>query len=447
MLADPDASTVGIFLNADARIAELLRQVQKLAGDSGVSAYLVGGPVRDYLLGAPIKDLDISVVGSAPSLAQKLADTLGGRLTVHPKFRTATVYLSEGGPPIGIDLVTARRETYSRPGALPDVQPGSIAEDLARRDFTVNAMAIPLCGDARDFVDPHQGRADLAAGAIRALHRNSFVDDPTRIFRAVRYEQRFGFRIDDDTLADMRSALAGGAMATVSGPRIDNELGRIINEPSPLPALRRATELGALAAIHPALPTMAHWDALADWSSVPPGAQPADREWPATWDAALFWTMTHDQVASLAMKNPYRTRRCRYVDLLKEGMPMLSADGLLPSEVCAFLDYPRPEGSAVYALTVALAFAEPVAAERIRRYLTEWQDLQPHLRGSDLLELGVPEGPAVGAALKALRKARLDGVTRTRRDEGAFVLQFVPPTESIPPSESTPPPESMPAST
>lgn len=404
----------------------VLDNARRLAGLAGIPAYLVGGPVRDHLLGAPVKDLDICVVGSAPSLAQKLAETLGGRLRVHPRFRTATVYLPGGLP--CVDLVTARRETYSRPGALPDVEPGSIADDLGRRDFTINAMAIPLCDDDRDLVDLHNGRADLEAGVIRTLHPQSFQDDPTRIFRAVRYEQRFGFRIDDATLTDMRSALDGGAMTTLSGPRIDNELGRLISERDPLPALRRATELGLLSAIHPAMPTMEHWDRLKGWSSVPPGAQPADREWPACWDAALFWTMTHDQVASLAMKNAYRTRRCRYVDLLKEGMPMLSADGLLPSEVCAFLDYPRPESSAVYALTVALAFAQPLAAERIRRYLTEWQDLQPHLRGSDLLELGVPEGPAVGEALKALRKARLDGVTRTRRDESTFVLQWAPPS-------------------
>ena len=430
MLAASDASTVGIFLDTDPRRQAVCDAVRRLAVDAGMAAYLVGGPVRDHLLGASVKDLDIAVVGSAPSLAQKLAEVLGGQLKVHPKFRTATVSLSQFPRcSISVDLVTARRETYSRPGALPDVEPGTIADDLGRRDFTINAMAIPLSGDDSDLVDPHNGRADLEAGIVRTLHRDSFVDDPTRMFRAVRYEQRFGFRIDDATLADMESALAGGAMATVSGPRIDNELGRLISERDPLPALRRATELGLLAAIHPAMPTMAHWDALDGWSSVPPGAQPADREWPATWDAALFWTMTHDQVASLAMKNPYRTRRCRYVDMLKEGMPMLSADGLLPSEVCAFLDYPRPEASAVYALTVALAFAEPVAAERIRRYLTEWQDLQPHLRGSDLLELGVPEGPAVGEALKALRKARLDGVTRTRQDEGTFVLQWVPPSK------------------
>lgn len=426
MQVPPDAPSVGIFLNIDARYAEVLGQVRKLAEGSGVAAYLVGGPVRDHLLGAQIKDLDIAVAGSAPSLAQKLADALGGRLTVHPRFRTATVWLPEARP--SVDLVTARRESYERPGALPDVEPGTIADDLWRRDFTLNAMAIPIYGDDAELVDPYGGRADLEAGVIRTLHGASFRDDPTRMFRAVRYEQRFGFRIDDATLADMRAALDGGAMATISGPRIGNELRRMISERAPLPALRRATELGLLAAIHPAMPAMEHWDRLEGWSSAPPGAQPADREWPASWAAALFWTLTQDQVASLALKNPMHTLRARYVDMLKEGLPMLEEDGLMPSEICSFLDYPRPEGSAVYALTVALAFAGPVAAERIRRYLTEWQHLQPHLRGSDLLELGVPEGPAVGEALAALRKARLDGVTRTRKDEGTFVLQWVPPS-------------------
>ena len=430
MLTAPDASTVGIFLNADPPIADLLRQVQKLAGDSGVSAYLVGGPVRDHLLGAPVKDLDVSIVGSAPSLAQKLADVLGGGLKVHPKFRTATVWLSRGmRRPIGVDLVTARRETYPRPGALPDVEPGAISDDLARRDFTINAMVIPRSGDHRDLVDPHGGRADLAAGVIRTLHRNSFVDDPTRMFRAVRYEQRLGFRIDDATLADMQSALDAGAMSTLSGPRIDNELGRIIREPAPLPALRRATELGLLAAIHPAMPTMAHWDTLDGWSSVPPGAEPADREWLLTWDAALFWTLNGEQVASLAMKNPERTRCARYVDLLKPRLPFLAVDGLTPSNVCALLENSASSSAMPFtqpaALTVALAFAEPTAAENIRRYMTEWQDVKPLLDGSDLLALGVPEGPAVGELLKALRKARLDRETRNRRDERFFVLRKV----------------------
>ena len=425
MTTAPDASTVGIFLNADTRIANTLRQVQKLAGDSSLPAYLVGGPVRDLLLGAPVNDLDISVVGSAPSLAHKLANTLGGRLTVHPRFRTAALWLPGN---ISVDLVTARRETYSRPGALPDVAPSSIADDLSRRDFTINAMAIPLCGDDRDLVDPCNGRADLKAGLIRTLHPQSFQDDPTRIFRAVRYEQRFGFRIDDSTLTDLQSALHGGAVATLSGPRIDRELRRIIREPAPLPALRRATSLGALAAIHPAMPTMDHWDALENWSSVPPGAEPANRSWPLCWDAALFWTLTADQVASLSFRNPARTRLARYIESLKENLPKLSALRLAPSHVCALLDDPSLDRNpfAIPALTVALAFAKPPAAERIRRYLTEWRDLRPRVDGLFLLQSGVPAGPAVGQALRALRIARLDGVANSRDDEVKLARQWAP---------------------
>ncbi len=424
MLAASDAFPVGIFLDAERHYSDLLGQVRKLAADSRVATYLVGGPVRDHLLGVPMHDLDIAVVGSAPALAQKLADSVGGRLTVHPRFGTATVRTPEGSR--AIDFVTARRETYARPGALPDVEPGTIIDDLGRRDFTINAMAIPIGGEDSALVDPHNGRADLDTGIIRTLHPNSFQDDPTRIFRAIRYEQRFGFRIADATLADIEAALGGGALGTISGPRIDNELGHMISEAAPLPALRRATELGALAAIHPSMPTAAHWDRLEGWSSVPPGAPADGRKWPACWDAALFWTLTADQVASSAMKNPYRTRRARYIDTLKHRLSDLTVQGLTPSEVCALLDDPSSENFEPYALTVALAFAEPEAAERIRRYLTEWRDVKPLLRGSDLLELGVPVGPGVGEALTALRKARLDGVTNSRRDERDLVLQWVP---------------------
>ena len=429
MLVAPDASTVGIFLDTDPRRQAVCDAVRRLAADAGMAAYLVGGPVRDHVLGASVKDLDVAVVGSAPSLARKLADTLDGKLTVHPRFRTATVWLPDN---ISIDLVTARRETYSRPGALPDVAPGTIADDLARRDFTINAMAIPICGDDRDLVDLHNGRADLEAGIIRALHRDSFVDDPTRMFRAVRYEQRFGFRIDDATLSDMQSALAAGAMATVTGPRIDKELRRITREPSPLPALRRATELGLLTAVHPAMPTAEHWRKFEEWSSVAPGAHSAECRSPTFWDVALFWTMTGDQVASLGLKDPGRTKIARYVETLKESLPELLADRLAPSEVCALLDDPTLDKlpfAVPQALTVALAFAEPLAAERIRRYLTEWRDLRPRVNGTFLLQSGVPAGPAIGEALRALRKARLDGETHSVEDEQRIAQEWASESE------------------
>ena len=186
MLTAADARTVGIFLNTDTPLTALLGQVQRLADEAGVPAYLVGGLVRDQLLGLPLKDLDISVVGDAVALAARLSDEVGGRLTVHRRFGTATVDAQDAT----IDLVTARRETYHRPGSLPDVQPGGITDDLARRDFTVNAMAVPLSGNLGQLVDPHGGQDDLRARAIRVLHQRSFSDDPTRIVRAARYAGR-----------------------------------------------------------------------------------------------------------------------------------------------------------------------------------------------------------------------------------------------------------------
>ena len=237
----------------------------------GLEAYLVGGPVRDLLLGASTTDLDVTVVGDAVAVAEKLAADIDGRLTVHQRFGTATVATAS----VTIDLVTARRETYRAPGALPDVEPGGIADDLARRDFTINAMASPMPGPADELVDPHGGRADLDAGLIRVLHPESFLDDPTRILRAVRYAARFGFAIEPETARLMAEALAGRALSTLTGDRLRHELQRTFEETNPAAALRLAHHRGVLAAIHPAL-TAGH---LPD-----AGTEPAAR---LTWLAAL----------------------------------------------------------------------------------------------------------------------------------------------------------------
>ena len=159
--------------------------------------YLVGGTVRDILLGEPSFDVDIAVEGDAIAFAQSLAEALGGRMRAHDKFGTAVVLY---GDDERIDVVTARTESYESPGALPTVAPGSIEDDLFRRDFTINAIAVSLRGDEKGrVVDPFAGRTDLEAGRIRVLHDRSFLDDPTRIFRAVRYENRYGFRMDEHT--------------------------------------------------------------------------------------------------------------------------------------------------------------------------------------------------------------------------------------------------------
>ncbi len=384
----------------------VLDTIRQLADDVGVAAYLVGGPVRDHLLGVPVKDLDISVVGDAPALAGRLADTLGGRLTVHQRFGTASV----STPDFTVDMVTARRETYRRPGALPDVTAGSIGDDLARRDFTVNAMAMSIAGGGAELVDPHGGRADRSAGVIRILHRESFRDDPTRILRAVRYAARFSFRLADETLAELKAALAAGAIATLTGDRVRHELERILDESDPPAALLLADELGALSAVHPSL-GVAHLVRSTDtgWS-------------PLTWLAALVWPLRPAEGAALGARLNAPAEWGRVIAdtaTLAGRLSQLEERGLMPSGVCALLD-----GLASDTLRAATVLAEPAAAERVRLYLAEWWSVAPLLRGNDLLQLGVPAGPAVGEALRTLRKARLDGETHSREDEERLALQW-----------------------
>jgi tRNA nucleotidyltransferase (CCA-adding enzyme) len=380
----------------------ILDSVAGIAEDSGFRAYLVGGPVRDSLLGTSTTDLDITVIGDATAVAARLAEEIDGRLTVHQRFGTATVTYGL----LTIDLVTARRETYRSPGALPDVEPGDIGDDLARRDFTINAMAMPLFGSAAEPVDPHGGRADLDAGVIRVLHAGSFRDDPTRILRAVRYAARFGFRIEPATAGLMSEALGARALATLSGDRLRHELERTLEEADPAPSLRLADDCGVLQAVHPAL-TAEH---LA-------GAG-GERPTPLTWLAALVWPLSADEGAALSARLNAPSDWTRVIADMARIRGMVPAlctdgeDGLKPSDVCALLDGLAPD-----ALRGAIMTAGGGAADRIGRYLNEWWSVAPRLRGNDLLVLGVPAGPAVGEALRELRKARLDGVTRTVQDE------------------------------
>ena len=419
MLDAADAPT-DIIANANpgailtARQAAAMDSLRRLADAAGVAAYLVGGPVRDGLLGTPASDLDITITGDAPAIAQQLADAVSGRLTIHHRFGTATVAWDD----LTVDLVTARRETYSAPAALPVVQPGDLSADLARRDFTINAMAMPIDDDlaAAKIVDPHGGQADLRAGIIRTLHRQSFRDDPTRILRAIRYEQRFGFRIADATGGDLQSAVDAGVIALLSGDRVRHELARILDETHPLPALRRAAELGILQSIHPAL-SAAHLtglaaDGMADWTA---------SATPLAWLSALAWPLTPAQSSALSarLNAPSDwTRAMADAANLSATVDALGADGLTPSQVCALLD-----GCAPAALAAGAVLAPPLAAARIRQYRSEWWTVAPRLRGSDLLALGIPAGPAVGAILRALRQARLDGCAPTRQDEERLARQ------------------------
>ncbi len=223
------------FLLLSPGIQEILHRTGTEADAAGVRAFIVGGVVRDLLLKAAVTDVDIVIEGDAPVFARRLAKKLGASLRVHEKFRTASLLFKDG---MSLDIASARRESYARPGALPDVVPGSIADDLLRRDFTINALAAGLNADDRGVVrDDLEGLGDLEARLVRVMHMESFRDDPTRILRAARYAARFGFQLDALTEQALNDAVAAGALTTITPVRYFLELGRILDAQDPAPAL------------------------------------------------------------------------------------------------------------------------------------------------------------------------------------------------------------------
>jgi len=203
-----------------------------MADRMGVSAYAVGGCVRDWLLGLqPITDCDLAVTGDSLRLAQTIAEGLHGTVAAaHQQFRTATVVART----IRLDVAMCRRETYAKPAAYPRVEPGTLEEDLFRRDFTVNAMAMALkAGAFGTLADPFGGLRDLQARRLRMLHARSFMDDPSRILRGIRFAQRFGLRWESGTKRAAQSAIADGALGWLNPGRLRKELERMAEEPDP----------------------------------------------------------------------------------------------------------------------------------------------------------------------------------------------------------------------
>ena len=393
----------------------------------GWRLYLVGGPVRDALLGRPVGDLDFAVAGDALALAAELQGELGGQWRIHTRFGTASGCI--GGQ--RIDLAGARRERYPRPGALPQVAPGSIEDDLARRDFTINAMALPLAGARPRVVDYGGGRDDLAAGVLRILHPGSFADDPTRMLRAVRYEQRLGFRLDETTAAQLRQAVSDGLAGRVTGDRWRNELERVFAEERPIPALRRAAGLGLLAALHPALNAAGGLERLAaalsdagpdaagpDTAAGPGGASAADCL------AALVCGMTPEEGEEVIRRLRLTKRQAGLVRdtiELRRLESDLSAAARCPSRLARLLE---PLGETALAAWAKMG-GNPTAAAAIRRYLAELRYVRPALRGGDLLALGAVPGPALGALLAQLRAARLDGRAQSVADERRLAAEWL----------------------
>jgi tRNA nucleotidyltransferase (CCA-adding enzyme) len=398
-------------LPEEARLA--LRAITSAAEADGLALYLVGGSLRDLLLGHPSLDVDLTVEGDAPTLAQRVAAELPSiRCLIHSAFRTATLK----GSDFCLDVTTARAETYRRPGALPSVRPGSLRDDLSRRDFTVNAMALALTDSlARDIVDPFDGRADLQTGLLRVLHEGSFRDDATRILRGARYESRLGFRLERRTLRWLKRDV--DYLDTISGPRIREELARTWREPQPERILLRLHNLGALAAIHPALSFDNRRARAFAWLREVRGEPPT-----TTYLALLAWRLSPSEAAALAERLALTRRETEAVRAAPEAMALkrkLSRE-MKPSRVVQLLS-PLPTAS-VWALA---ASAGGRARQQALRYLRRWRYVKPSLDGRALLAMGAREGPKLGEVLRRVRTAKLDGEVRSRRDEERMALALL----------------------
>ena len=362
------------------------------------------------MLDVPANDLDFVLIGDAPTLASDLAEELGGQVTVHPRFGTATVEI-EGDR---IDIVTARKEVYSFPGSLPEVSASSLEDDLARRDFSINAMALPLSGDSPEVIDPHGGLEGLAYRRVATLHPGSFTDDPSRMLRAVRYEQRLGLQISDTTLSEMQSALAGRHADAVSGDRWRQEFQKIFEEPQAFKMLIRAIGLGVLAAIHPALSDSRPLAILAGEG----GLAPSDLL------AALAMPLSAADGEGVNSRLNLPTDWARVVRdtiVLQGILPEITGPSVSPSKVCSALE--KLDADAIAA--AARLSLDIQLASRLRRYLDVWRLVSPVLTGDDLLAMGVPPGSNVGEVLRELNSAKLDGLVGGEDEERALVNQII----------------------
>ena len=388
----------------------MFNTLRRRATQESLPVYLVGGPVRDAVLDVPANDLDFVLIGDAPTLASDLAEELGGQVTVHPRFGTATVEI-EGDR---IDIVTARKEVYSFPGSLPEVSASSLEDDLARRDFSINAMALPLSGDSPEVIDPHGGLEGLAYRRVATLHPGSFTDDPSRMLRAVRYEQRLGLQISDTTLSEMQSALAGRHADAVSGDRWRQEFQKIFEEPQAFKMLIRAIGLGVLAAVHPALSDSRPLAILAGEG----GLAPSD------FLAALAMPLSAADGEGVSSRLNLPTDWARVVRdtiVLQGILPEITEPSVSPSKVCSALE--KLDADAIAA--AARLSLDIQSAFRLRRYLDVWRLVSPVLTGDDLLAMGVPPGSNVGEVLRELNSAKLDGLVGGEDEERALVNQII----------------------
>ena len=420
-----------------AGIVKLLKKIGRMSNAHGYAAFVVGGLVRDLVLGVKNLDLDIVVEGEAIKMGHALASDLGAAIVVHKKFGTCSVVTKDK---LKIDLATARKEVYEKPAALPTVQFSSLKDDLVRRDFTINAMAVSINGGSfGQLIDFFGGKRDLAHGRIKAMHDGSFIDDPTRIFRAIRFESRFGFTIDHHTEELVKNAIEQSMFDKVEPQRIRDELILILKEARPLDALKRMAELDELRFIHPAIKLDSDLirlyngaDEACRWYDHSRSRKRVLERW-LIYLMALFEDLTYSQVSAICNRFVFRgsdsLRALSYKRHAKKTSAALVSDaGMAPSRIYRLLE---PLSFEVILLIMARTALMPsqaraaLAKSRIKDFLQEYNGTRIKTRGDDLKAMGLKPSRDFKIILDKVLYSRIDGKLKTKADELEFIRRLI----------------------
>ena len=395
-----------------AELVNFMQTAGKIAASQGQNLYLVGGIVRDLLLGKSNFDLDLVVEGDAIDLAHQLNNIKQGKITTHPRFKTAKLKWDKWS----VDLTTARAETYARPGALPSVKPDSLTSDLFRRDFTINAMAIGLNPTRYgELIDRYGGKNDLERKLIRILHDKSFIDDATRIWRGLRYEQRLNFQLERNTIKLLKRDIP--MLDTISGDRIRYELECIFHEERPEKGLRRAEELGVLPRLHPALKgdswLAEKFESARQLTSPTP---PPIGLYLALLTYRLSDAENEHLISYLRLSKPIAQTLRDSINLTVK-LKLLDDPNIMSSNI-----YHTLHGYSPPALIAnSLASESTVARRHIQLFLDKLCYVKPSLTGNDLQKMGIIPGPQIKETLEQLHEARLDGKVSSKKDEMKLV--------------------------
>ena len=408
------------FSNVSPHIRRLLQEIGRFGEEKSQPVYVVGGFVRDLLIGRENLDIDIVVEGDAVDFACQLAKVWESNAQAHHQFKTATVTRLDG---LKLDFVSARSETYPSPGALPSGDYGTITEDLHRRDFSINALAMRLQPNAfGEFVDCTDGLQDLRAGRIRVLHAQSFIDDPTRIFRAIRYEGRYNFQIAESDQQHMLRAINQGVLNLISGQRIRNEIDHILSEEAAPQMINRMDDFDLFSTIHPTWKISPNFDVL--WTTAGQAIKWASTSLPndPINTRALLWMTLLTAVDSievissrLGLEN-LRTILSTQAQL-EHDLNALSVASK-PSEVYQLLN-PYPLEPIVFVL---MQPSQPDwRMEKMSNYLTHLRRVHPLVTGDDLIQQGLKPSRTFSDLLWKAFAAQLDGKVATTQE----IYQFL----------------------